>query len=318
MPKSSPSAPTPEQAPSYEVVLCSYNGEGYILEQLTSIASQQPAPSAIIVSDDGSTDNTLKIVERFAHISEVPVRQIAGPGQGIIQNALSALKQTSAPYVFLADQDDIWLENKASLFCAQMRETNEPHLIFSDAWVWEPESDRRRSFWKVDGLIPKNAQNPKRLAFHNTVQGASACINRALIDALVYDSRIVMHDWWLALIAAGTGKVSTIAEPTLLYRQHATNQVGIHNKGAGKKGNLLHRRKVAVRILRQAHAFAEHYGSKLEGRNRRFFKAYYSALNGNIIHRTWFVMRYWPKHKSMRHIITLWASIVLAGGEAKQ
>lgn len=314
MPTSSPSTSTLP----YEVVVCSYNGEAYILDQLTSIVRQQPAPAAIIVSDDGSTDDTLDIVERFAQVSAVPVRQITGPNQGIIRNTFQALKHTSAPYVFLADQDDIWLENKAPLFCTQMRETNEPHLIFSDAWVWSPESEERRSFWRVDGLIPKNAQNPRRLAFHNTVQGASACINRALIDALVYDSRIVMHDWWLALIAAGTGSVSTIIEPTLLYRQHASNQVGIHNKGAGKKGKLWHRRKVAVRILRQAQAFAEYYGHKLEGRNRRFFGAYRRALNGNILHRAWFVMRYWPQHKSIRHILTLWASIVLAGGAAKQ
>lgn len=312
MPSSSPSAPTPEQAPFYEVVLCSYNGEDYILEQLTSIASQKPPPATIIISDDGSTDDTLKIVERFAHISEVSVRQITGPGQGIIQNALSALKHTTAAYVFLADQDDIWLDNKAALFCAQMRETDQPHLIFSDAWVWWPQDNEQVSFWKLDGLVPEHTQRPQRLAFHNAVQGASACINRALIERTEYHSDIAMHDWWLGLIASGTGEVSIIREPTLLYRQHETNQVGSQTRQSASGSpltRLKNKRAGSLIVLRQAAVFAELYASSLSEEPKRFFTAYTEAISGNLFKRLLFLLRWRPVRKNAMRTTTLWLSI---------
>lgn len=317
MPSSSHSAPPPEQAPSYEVVVCSYNGEAYILEQLTSIACQQPAPSTIIVSDDGSNDDTLMIVERFAQITDVPVQKITGPGRGTIQNALSALKHTSAPYVFLADQDDIWLENKVPLFCAKMRDTNEPHLIFSDAWVWYPNQENMISFWELDGLKPENAKFPQRLAFHNTVQGASACFNRALIQ-VAQDAgtpkEIVMHDWWLALIASSIGRVDAIKEPTLLYRQHSSNQVGSQNKALKKKRNIAKTLFIANRILCQGVAFSEHFHERLKPQDRAFFTAYEAAMKSGPIKRLGFLLRYRPTHKDLNRTIKLWASILLVKG----
>src|SRR5690625_287277 len=131
-------APTP---PAYEVVICTYNGADFIGEQLSSILGQQPPPAGVIVSDDGSADNTLALVEEQARSSSIPIKIIQGPAEGIVANMLHALRHTQAEYVFLADQDDIWLDNKASLFCQQMLDTAKPHLIFSDAWVWYPGRD---------------------------------------------------------------------------------------------------------------------------------------------------------------------------------
>lgn len=312
-----PSTPTQATRIDYDVLVCSYNGERYIAEQLESIIKQNPPPKHILVSDDGSTDGTRDIVKQLAQTSPVPITLIDGPRQGVIKNVLTSLPKTNAEYVFLSDQDDIWLDNKVPLFSEHMTQTDAPHLIFSDAWVWHPGNESMASFWELDGLRPDNAKNPKKLAFHNTVQGASACFNRALINAAQdagYLDDVVMHDWWLALIASSLGKVNSISQPTLLYRQHDSNQVGSQNKAGRKRKGLSYRRAVATRILRQAAAFTDHYETQLTPELRRFFRAYRWALRGNVFKRAWFILRYWPTHRDLRHTITLWASIGLATG----
>jgi len=318
MPETETAMPDTAQNPppmDYEVLICTYNGASFILEQVYSILSQEPAPQRILVSDDGSSDATLDILEQIAHTSDVPIEIVEGPGRGVVANVLSALPQTRADYVFLADQDDIWLDEKVALFCARMRSTTEPHLIFSDAWVWHPEREQRHSFWKLDRLLPANARNPRKLAFYNTVQGASACVNRALIERLNTDPRIVMHDWWLALIASSLGQVSVIDQPTMLYRQHGQNQIGCQQKDRRRKNrDWAERKKTIRRIMAQALAFSEHYGEQLDARHQGFFRAYRSAQHGNLIKRGLFILRYWPRHRDLRHTLVLWGSIVLFGG----
>src|SRR5690554_2027672 len=114
---------------NYQVVVSTFNGERHIAEQLHSIIRQNPAPEGIIVSDDGSSDNTLTIVKTIAHSCSVPITLLNGPKRGVNHNILFALQHTSAPYVLIADQDDIWLDNKAALFTGQMLALQQPHLI---------------------------------------------------------------------------------------------------------------------------------------------------------------------------------------------
>ncbi|MDQ2078345.1 glycosyltransferase family 2 protein [Marinimicrobium sp. ABcell2] len=300
-------------APDYEVVICTYNGALFIGEQLSSILAQQPAPAGVIISDDGSTDDTLAVIEAQAHSSTVPVRIIQGPGKGIIQNMLSALKHTRANYVFLADQDDMWMDNKAPLFCEQMRETSAPHLIFSNAWVWRPGQKLKTSLWEADGLKPENAHDPQKLAFHNAVQGASACVNQALIQALKPHPDIAMHDWWLGLIAAGTGEVSVVEQPTLLYRQHAGNQVGVQAQRTHSGGpieRLKQKRAASGIVLRQALAFAQLYAQELPSPQSDFFKAYATAITSSVLQRLGFLLKWRPVRKNLLRTLTLWLSIL--------
>ncbi len=312
--------PTPAHTLSgidYDVLVCTYNGADYIAEQLESILSQQPAPSRVLVSDDGSTDNTRAIVNQIGQATSIPVTIIDGPGRGVIRNVLTALPQTTADYVFLADQDDIWLDNKAALFAEKMHSEHSPHLIFSDAWVWHPDTDEKHSFWELDQLRPENAKDPRRLAFHNTVQGASACVNRSLIAAMEPTAEhpdIVMHDWWLALIASGTGHIDYITEPTLLYRQHDNNQVGSQNKANRNKRKLADTLVIANRILRQAVAFTDHYYDGLALESQGFFNSYQRAMRASLFHRIGFILRYWPQHRDLNRTLKLWASMLLVKG----
>lgn len=311
-------APTP---PAYEVVICTYNGADFIGEQLSSILGQQPPPARVIVSDDGSSDNTLALVEEQARSSSIPIKVIQGPAEGIVANMLHALRHTQAEYVFLADQDDIWLDNKASLFCQQMLDTAKPHLIFSDAWVWYPGRDPAITLWNADGLKPENTHDTRKLAFHNAVQGASTCINRALVQSLKAHPDIAMHDWWLGLIAAGAGEVSIINQPTLLYRQHAGNQVGVQAQRVRVGGPIKrfsNKRKASAIVLQQALGFAHLYGHQLPTEQKGFFQSYANAMTAGVLQRGWFLLKWRPVRKNLLRTITLWLSILGTRCTAKQ
>lgn len=306
-----PRADSPQHPPGYEVLVCTYNGADYIADQLDSILAQNPAPQRVLVSDDGSTDETTSIVQKVAAKASIPIELIPGPRKGVAVNVLSGLKQTRADYVFLADQDDIWLDNKAALFTQQMKHQQSPHLIFSDAWVWNPETDQKDSFWKLDGLKPENAQTPKKLVFFNTVQGASSCVNRALIDTVEINDAMMMHDWWLALHAATQGVVTQIATPTMLYRQHKGNQIGTYNARKQQKRLLRYRLKIARAILNQARAFSEHYASAINPSCRTFLKELNQALNGHLLTRLTFIIKQMPTHRNLRNTLVLWATLLL-------
>ncbi|GGX60254.1 glycosyltransferase family 2 protein [Saccharospirillum salsuginis] len=299
--------------PDYEVVVCTHNGVPYLAAQLDSILAQRPKPSRVIISDDGSTDETHRLLASYQAKHPDLIRVIAGPGEGIIKNVLFALTHTCAPYVFLADQDDIWLEHKARLFSEQMIVTSDPHLIFSDAWVWFPETHERQSFWKLDGLVPEHAYDPRKLAFHNCIQGASVCINQALIARIKPHPDIAMHDWWMGLIAAGEGRVSIIRTPTLLYRQHSANQVGIQQgrRSGPWLARLRDKSEAARTVLLQAKAYADCYAEATNEEQKAFFTALSKALPSNLLKRLYFLLKWHPVRKDTRRTLTLWLSIAL-------
>ena len=91
--------------------VATYNGERYIREQMDSIWKNLSKEDEIIISDDGSSDHTLEILKEYEG-KEIPVKVIKGPGLGIKQNINAALKECRGEYIFLADQDDVWTDDK--------------------------------------------------------------------------------------------------------------------------------------------------------------------------------------------------------------
>lgn len=225
---------------SYDIVLCTFNGSPFVAEQIESFFYQSVLPSFIIVSDDGSNDNTLEIVkDTFAKHRFHSFRILNNNGckRGIMNNYFYALQYCQADYTFFADQDDIWDCEKVEQFIFHFSaDVHMPKLIFSDSILIDECSHIiSDSYFSYQGLDVAVFEDDS-IFFKNCVQGAASCINRSMRDLVLYSIKnintrnLLMHDHWLALLAKYYGKYIYIDKKLLFYRQHSKNEIGAFNK----------------------------------------------------------------------------------------
>jgi len=218
-----------------DIVLATYNGEPFIRDQIDSLLLQSFKDWRVIVRDDGSSDSTLKIVkeyaksdpERFVVICDNRQAGTASANFGLL------LMETTAPYVMCCDQDDVWRPDKIAVTLAAAQAVEQasgartPVLVHTDLIVTnEHLLTIAPSFWAFQNLEVEAFTFPRALV-HNVVTGCAMLVNRALLDrALPVPPEALMHDHWLAIVAAAFGKVVAVHEPMMYYRQHGRNSLG--------------------------------------------------------------------------------------------
>ena len=210
------------------VCMATFNGGKFIREQLESILSQLPADAEIVIADDGSTDDTLAVVESLgdSRICVLPAEKHLG----VIYNFERALQSSKGEIVFLADQDDIWLPGKVEKVLATL---NDADLVSHDAWMLRPSES---SWVRVGKLSDIRAYRCGVVAnwWKNSFTGCCLALRRNVLDkALPFPKNLPMHDQWLGLVAEKYFKVKSIDEPLVEYRQHSSNATHIGNSPAG-------------------------------------------------------------------------------------
>lgn len=277
------------------ILMATYNGARYLNEQLESIATQTYENWILIASDDGSTDDTLKILEAFSqkHPGKVEIIERTDAPHGALENFFSLMKGQVDTYSYYAfsDQDDFWLPDKLELSLEKVKELeaqdpNTPCLVFTDAAVVDARLDvLSSSFFAYTGVDPKRTRLT-HLMVQNPISGAGILANNALLQIAVRVNSldgIQMHDQWVGLVGAAFGNIGAVEEPTYLYRQHAENAMGaiemslggIIEKARRAKGSLSEKRGQIGRFidvysdaldsadLRLLSEFAERRGSKI-------------------------------------------------------
>lgn len=211
------------------VCIPTYNGSKYINEQIDSILSQLSSDDEIIISDDRSTDNTIQILESYndprikIFIHENIDNPYKGPYKNIYyvyRNVENALMNASGDYIFLSDQDDIWLPNKVQCvmnafkegaFIVQHNNTliDNNHNVILDSYFSfvKPSNSLYRTFLKC------------------YIQGASMAFTRNVLDkALPFPKNPISHDHWIAYNSYFRGsRMYLIDKSLLLYRRHDNN-----------------------------------------------------------------------------------------------
>lgn len=208
------------------VAMATFNGEKYIGEQLDSILSQLNSDDELIISDDGSLDNTLNIIgdykKRFPQIS-----LIKGPGLGVKKNFENAIRNCSGKYIFLSDQDDIWCSNKVSRVLEEF-ERNDCSCILHDCLIFDSNSglsiydsffDWRNSKLGIFNNVIKNSFIGCCMAFSSEI--------KELILPIPDD--IEMHDQWIGIIGEYYSKVIMIKDKLIRYRRHDNNFSKMHH-----------------------------------------------------------------------------------------
>ena len=198
--------------------MATYNGGKYIKEQLSSILSQLSKNDEVVISDDGSTDNTIEIIQSF---KDKRIKVIDGPHNGVKQNFANAIENCNGKYIFLSDQDDIWIENKVETLL-NVFEKEKCTCIIHDCFVFNNNTNKiiYNSFFKYrnsgSGII-KNI-------WKNTYIGCCMAISCDMKKyVLPIPNNIEMHDQWIGILCEKHGKSIFINNKLIRYRRHDNN-----------------------------------------------------------------------------------------------
>lgn len=222
------------------ILLASYNGDKYIEEQLKSLLKQTATNWTCYIHDDGSTDYTRKIIERYS--KNYPDKFVVLEGastKGAKYNFIYLFSQVEAPIYMCCDQDDIWIKDKIRISLDEINLIEKkfgktlPILTFTDLIVVDSKMNEIAPSMNSYQGIDCSQLSINRLMVDNVVTGCTMTVNRSLRDMLIRVedvTNIIMHDWYSALIASKFGVIKYIKTPTVLYRQHGSNEVGANFK----------------------------------------------------------------------------------------
>lgn len=211
------------------VCIATYNGEKYIRQQIESIVCQLSPTDEIVISDDGSTDNTLAIVKA---IGDKRIRIIEGSRKhSPTLNFECALKAAKGDYIFLADQDDVWKPNKVEV-C--MKWLQKYYCVVSDAEVTDSSLNTLfPSLYRLLGVIQGKLYNT---LWKNGYTGCCMAFRRDVLEAsLPFPKNIPMHDIWIGNVAAYKYNVKFISDKLIFFRRHKDT---ISCNGKGSKFSL--------------------------------------------------------------------------------
>ena len=211
------------------ILLSTYNGEQFLAEQIQSIQQQTIQDWKLLIRDDGSTDRTREIIREFvAQDSRIHwINENESKNLGVIKSFHNLAQFEEADVYFFSDQDDVWLPQKLELSLAEARKypAEMPLLVYMDLTVVNQDLEVLSSSMIRSQSGHANTELVQELT-ENTVTGGVAMVNHALIQLWNQTEDILMHDWYLALLATAFGKLVYIDQPGELYRQHEHNVLG--------------------------------------------------------------------------------------------
>lgn len=226
------------------VCMATYNGEKYLRPQIDSILKQLSEKDELIISDDGSTDGTLGIIESY---QDRRIKLLHSTHKDLIFNFENALRKASGDVIFLSDQDDIWFEEKVERYKEKL---NKNLLVFSNVAMFQDNNiNDYELFFKNSNKKTGLLNNLMKVKF----LGATLAFKKeVLTKALPFPKNIPMHDIWIGLTAETIGATHYIDEPLIYYRRHenaASSTGGVSTNSLFKKISI--RVNLVVGLLRR-------------------------------------------------------------------
>jgi glycosyltransferase involved in cell wall biosynthesis len=202
--------------PTVSVCMATYNGEKYIFTQTKSIIDQLSNHDELVVSDDGSTDKTIAVLQSF---NDSRIKIVYNNGnKGPIGNFQNALTHSKGEYIFLADQDDVWFHNKIETMVSLL---NKYDVITCDCAIVDDNLNiLKDSYFKHAHSGPGFFKNLK----HNTYMGNSMAFKRKLMPVILpFPPNIPNHDLWIGVVADLFYKPYFIPQVLGMHRRHNSN-----------------------------------------------------------------------------------------------
>ena len=306
------------------VLLCTYNGAAYVRAQLQSILDQTVQDLHVVVSDDGSTDETLAIVGAMAaaHPGRITILRQDPPTGSAQRHFLKLLVERAydvADYIMLSDQDDVWLPEKVEKTLARMqadeaacRAAGEAHasiLVHCDSRIVDRAlREIAPSFVAYQKMTPSRCQL-QQLLVQNNVVGGALMMNRALAECITeIPAHCVMHDQWIALVASAFGHIDFVPEALYLYRQHGDNVLGagkgsrimeiLGRFGIGRKDGKTkaemdaHSQRVYREMFLQAESFRRCFDAELSAKQKHLLDEFTAIPKRNRLGKICTILRY--------------------------
>lgn len=203
------------------VCMATHNGEKYIKEQVDSILKQLDADDEIVISDDGSKDDTLSILSNYNDARIKLFSQHSPSGllayEYATRNFENALRHAKGNFIFLADQDDVWTDDKVSVCMSYLKEYD---YVVSDAYV----TDAKLNVISETRFIKEEKVHFNKylaVVLSTPYQGSCAAFRRCVLEkAMPFPKGIQSHDRWIGNVAAFYFKYRIIPDKLIYYRRH--------------------------------------------------------------------------------------------------
>jgi glycosyltransferase involved in cell wall biosynthesis len=212
------------------VCMATYNGGEFIYDQISSVLPQLSFDDELIISDDGSQDETISIIQSF---NDPRIRLFRNKSNiGVVKNFENALIKAQGDYIFLCDQDDVWFNNKVQLCCELLKEfdivVSDCHIVDRDLNIVEP------SYFDYLNSRAGLFRNLSK----NTYLGCCLCFKRLILKLIIpFPEKIPMHDIWIGFVGGLFYKVRFEPIPMMLYRRHSYTFT--HKKVGQSRANLI-------------------------------------------------------------------------------
>lgn len=298
------------------ILMSTYNGQQFLAEQIRSIQDQSYSDWTLFIRDDGSSDNTKEILKDFER-QDSRIHLIdsdKSDNLGVIKSFHKLVNHDKADYYFFSDQDDVWLPNKLELSLkeAQNYPVDLPLMVYMDLKVVNQDLEIMTESMVKSQSHHANTELVQELT-ENTVTGGVAMINHALAEMWQETDDILMHDWYLALLASAFGNLVFIDQPGELYRQHSDNVLGARTLSKRFKKWIRPHILFAVYwdLIKNSQKQASHLlQMPLSQSNRELIEAFVTIMDKPMLERFRILRKYGLKKNKAFHTLVFTTLIV--------
>lgn len=280
-----------------DILLSTYNGGEFLEQQLQSIINQTFKEWNLIIRDDGSTDNTINIINKYIKLYPTKISLINDKkgNRGPSGSFFELLNHSQSDYIMFCDQDDYWEKNKVELTIKKMFESerdypNKPILVHTDLAIADKNLNIiNQSMWSFQKLNP-DRRTLNFLLVQNNITGCTVMINKETLKYIKHvPENAIMHDWWIGLIVSTFGQITYLKKSTILYRQHGKNEVGAKKYGIKLIKNVFaeqEKTKKSVRAtINQSLDFYKQFGPELDKHSENLLTMYITLIDKNVFRK---------------------------------
>ena len=248
------------------VIIATYNGSKFIEEQFDSILAQSVQPDEVVITDDGSKDNTREVVQRYIDehgLNKKWYLHVNEKNKGYARNFLDGAMLTTGDIVFFCDQDDIWTSDRVRKMSEVMKKNPKINLLCSNLEPFYYEEDTRK--WSEKDLKAMKTDDSLEICdltpeyFHLKRSGCTMCIRKTFLEEIMpYWTANWPHDdfvWKMAVVSSSCAILHFIS---MRRRMHSNNATVIRVRTRDWRIKQLHEYQMQYAELKK---YAEKYNA---------------------------------------------------------